>query len=178
MIITVTVTVYRLHSTFGDLFEDAGRQAVQVPGHTVVVVSDVEVPAVTFIPKSAWPDCELYFYKSDGALTSEFFFKLHVANHILKCFEMYPNQICHRQPYCQILNVFNLSKSSNLSSPTIFWSQHSSSPACKQLLNNKFSKSFQMFQMYKFNKKSMFFANVFPDMSKYFQLFPRVSKRF
>ena len=51
--VTVTVTVYRLHSTFGDLFEDAGRQAVQVPGHTVVVVSDVEVPAVTFIPKSA-----------------------------------------------------------------------------------------------------------------------------
>ena len=108
------------------------------------------------------------FRKSDGALTSEFFFKLHVANHILKCFEMYPNQICHRQPYCQILNVFKLSKSSNLSSPTIFWSQHSSSPACKELSNNKLSKSFQMFQMYKFNKKSMFFCKC---VSRYVQKF-------
>ena len=35
---------------FNDLFKDAGRQAVQVHGHTVVVVPDVEVPdVVTFI---------------------------------------------------------------------------------------------------------------------------------
>ena len=47
-IITVTVTVYRLHSTFGDLFEDAGRQAVQVPGHPIVVVTDVDVPVVSY----------------------------------------------------------------------------------------------------------------------------------
>ena len=47
-IITVTVTVYRLHSTFGDLFEDAGRQAVQVPGQPIVVVTDVDVPVVSY----------------------------------------------------------------------------------------------------------------------------------
>ena len=127
-------------------------------------------PMLKYLPWHLFPsllnrsDCELYFYKSDGALTSEFFFKLHVANHILKCFEMYPNQICHRQPYCQILNVFKLSKSSNLSSPTIFWSQHSL--ACRELSNNKFSKSFQMYP--NTSKK----INVFCQfVSRYVQIF-------
>ena len=50
---TTYICYWELYN-IGDLFKDARRQAVQVKGHTHVIVPDVEVPDFgTFITTSA-----------------------------------------------------------------------------------------------------------------------------